>query len=150
MFTLRLNHLNGAGDIDMAASIESTWNITPLQHPEVARPRPLVETLADRLRVARRRRALSQEALAVRASTSREVIQKIENGKSLRPRKIVAIAKALDVEPSWLMFGGNESLLNLSSEAIAIAKAWSELSEPERDSVRSSLMRLTNGDTERN
>jgi transcriptional regulator with XRE-family HTH domain len=145
----------------MAASIESTWNIGPVAYKEVARPqpeaesladlpRPAVETLADRLRTARRRRALSQETLAIRASTSREVIQKIENGKSLRPRKIVAIAEALEVEPSWLMFGGNDSALNLSSEAIAIAKAWSELSEPERNSVRDSLMRLSNGNTEHN
>ena len=134
----------------MAVLIESTWNIGPLSYKEVARPRPAVETLADRLRVARRRRALSQEALAVRASTSREVIQKIENGKSLRPRKIVAIAEALDVEPSWLMFGDKEPVLGLSSEALAVAKAWSELSEPERASVRDSLMRLSNGGTERN
>ncbi len=134
----------------MTASLASSWNIGPAAYEEAARPRPLVETLADRMRIARRRRALSQEALAIRASTSREVIQKIENGKSLRPRKIVAIAEALDVEPSWLMFGGADSALNLSSEAIAIAKAWSKLSEPERNSVRDSLTRLSNGNGERN
>ena len=134
----------------MAASIESTWDIGVVRYNEAARPRPEVETLANRLRAARRRRALSQEALAVRASTSREVIQKIENGKSLRPRNIVAIAEALDVKPSWLMFGANETELNLSIEAIAIAKAWSELSEPERNSVRDAVMRLLNENRERN
>jgi len=134
----------------MAASIESTWDIGVVRYNEAARPRPEVETLANRLRAARRRRALSQEALAVRASTSREVIQKIENGKSLRPRNIVAIAEALDVEPSWLMFGANETGLHLSTEAIAIAKAWSELSEPERNSVRDAVMRLLNENGERN
>jgi hypothetical protein len=33
------------------------------------------------------------------------VIQKIENGKSLRPRNIMDIAQVLNVNPAWLQFG---------------------------------------------
>ncbi len=100
------------------------------------------ETLATRLRTARLRKSWTQQELATRAFTSQAVIQKIENGKSLRPRIIGSIAKALEVEPSWLMFGVSESA-PLSPEAIALAKAWSELSEPERSSVRNAVMLLS-------
>ncbi|MFT5176346.1 MAG: transcriptional regulator with XRE-family HTH domain, partial [Gammaproteobacteria bacterium] len=69
---------------------------------------PLQESLADRLRRARKQKGWSQEFLAQRAETSQAVIQKIENGKSLRPRNIEHIANALSVRPAWLMFGVNE------------------------------------------
>ncbi|MDH3317802.1 MAG: helix-turn-helix domain-containing protein [Gammaproteobacteria bacterium] len=126
----------------MGASTESTWNSGIVPYHEVTRPHPAAETLATRLRTARNHRAWSQQGLANRACTTQAVIQKIEKGKSLRPRNIVAIAKALEVGPSWLMFGASVSE-DLSPEAIAVAKAWSELSEPERSSVRDSVMRLT-------
>ncbi len=69
------------------------------------------------------------------------MIQKIENSKSLRPRNIVAIAGALDVEPSWLMFGSNDTL-SVSEEALRVAKAWSGLEEPDRSAVRDNILRL--------
>jgi transcriptional regulator with XRE-family HTH domain len=126
----------------MGASIASTWNSGITAYNELTRPHPAVETLATRLRTARNRRGWTQQDLAIRACTSQAVIQKIEFGKSLRPRNIVTIAKALEVEPSWLMFGVSETA-QISPEAIAVAKAWSELSEPERSSVRESVMRLS-------
>lgn len=104
--------------------------------------RPLLTTLAMRLRNARKCLKWSQQDLATRAGTTQAVIQKIENGKSLRPRNIVAIAKALEVEPSWLMFGASETA-EISPEAIAVAKAWSELSEPERSNMKEQLMQLS-------
>ncbi len=61
--------------------------------------------LGNRLRSARRRKGMTQEQLALQSGTSQTVIQKIENGKSLRPRKINEIAKVLDVNPAWLQFG---------------------------------------------
>lgn len=126
----------------MGASREIRWSSGIAPHIEVIWPRPATETLATRLRAARKHRAWSQQALAIRACTTQAVIQKIENGKSLRPRIIVAIAEALEVEPSWLMFGAGKTAA-ISPEAIAVAKAWSELSEPERSFVRDSVMRLT-------
>ncbi len=59
----------------------------------------MAETLATRLRNARKHRNWSQEDLATRACTTQAVIQKIEFGKSLHPRNIVAIAEALKVKP---------------------------------------------------
>lgn len=37
--------------------------------------------------------------------SSQSAIQKIENGKSLRPRKIETIAEVVGINPAWLMFG---------------------------------------------
>ncbi len=104
--------------------------------------RPTPATLATRLREARKSHKWSQQDLATRAGTTQAVIQKIENGKSLRPRNIVAIADALNVEPSWLMFGASQTA-QLPPEAIAVAKAWSELSEPNRSNLKDQLMRLS-------
>jgi transcriptional regulator with XRE-family HTH domain len=110
---------------------------------ETSEPKPpaSVSTLAARLRRSRQVRTWSQQTLATRAGTSQAVIQKIENGKSLRPRNIVAIASALEVEPAWLMFGSNGSS-PLSEEAIRVAKAWSGLEEPDRSAVRDNILRL--------
>jgi len=103
---------------------------------------PALPTLATRLRSARKDHKWSQQDLADRAGTTQAVIQKIENGKSLRPRNVVAIAAALEVDPSWLMFGASETA-EISPEAIAVAKAWSELNEPDRSNVRDQLLRLS-------
>ena len=130
----------------MDASIENTPKTRVNPNTELTRSRPAGEALGDRLRRARIRRGWSQRILAARAFTSSGVIQKIENGKSLRPRNIVAIAAALEVEPSWLMFGDRETTPSLSTEAVAVAKAWSKLPEPERNAVRDSVMRLSKRD----
>lgn len=105
---------------------------------------PLHETLADRLRRARKQKGWSQEFLASRADTSQAVIQKIENGKSLRPRNIERIAEALDVRPAWLMFGVNE-VEDLDEEAVQVARAWSKLKEPERSAMKETIRRLVDG-----
>ena len=99
------------------------------------------ETLADRLRRARKQKGWSQEFLAQRADTSQAVIQKIENGKSLRPRNIEHIAEALDVRPAWLMFGVNE-VEDLDEEAVQVARAWTRLKEPERSAMKETIRRL--------
>ena len=64
-----------------------------------------LENIGPRLRQTRLDRGLTQARLAERADTNQAVIQKIENGKSLRPRIIMDIASALDVNPAWLQFG---------------------------------------------
>lgn len=63
------------------------------------------ENIGLRLRSARRDKGLTQDELAKEAGTNQAVIQKIENGKSLRPRNIMDIAKVLNVNPAWLQFG---------------------------------------------
>jgi ribosome-binding protein aMBF1 (putative translation factor) len=61
--------------------------------------------LGERLRRQRESYGLTQKILADMAGTNQAVIQKIENGKSIRPRILCALAVALDVNPAWLQYG---------------------------------------------
>jgi transcriptional regulator with XRE-family HTH domain len=97
-----------------------------------------MDTLGSRLRRKRRERGWTQEELALRAGTNQAVIQKIENGKSLRPRKIDEIARVLDVNPAWLMFGERSASV-LDEEAMEVAKAWSQLPEPIRSRIKRNI-----------
>ncbi|MBL3589997.1 MAG: hypothetical protein DIZ78_07635 [endosymbiont of Escarpia spicata] len=97
-----------------------------------------METLGSRLRRKRRERGWTQEELALRAGTNQAVIQKIENGKSLRPRKIDEIAQVLDVNPAWLMFG-EKSGPSLDDDAVEVAKAWQRLPEPIRTRIKRNI-----------
>ena len=63
------------------------------------------EHIGVRLRTTRRDKGFTQDQLAKEAGTNQAVIQKIENGKSLRPRQIMQIAKVLNINPAWLQFG---------------------------------------------
>ena len=81
----------------------------------------------------------TQEPLARKVGSSQVVIQKIENGKSLRPRKIDRIAEVLGSSPAWLMFGDDGSG-SLGHEALELARAWSELSEPRRSAHKRAIM----------
>ena len=65
----------------------------------------LEKGIGRRLREARENQGLTQDELAARAETSQGVIQKIENGHSLRPRIVVALALACRVTPVWLAWG---------------------------------------------
>jgi len=64
-----------------------------------------LEHIGIRLRTARREKGFTQDQLAREAGTNQAVIQKIENGKSLRPRQIMQISEVLNVNPAWLQFG---------------------------------------------
>ena len=75
------------------------------------------------------------------AGTTQDVIQKIENGKSLHPRRIEQIAKQLDVSPAWLQFG-NEEIDLLDKETIEIALALAELSPEQREVIRATVNSL--------
>jgi transcriptional regulator with XRE-family HTH domain len=97
-----------------------------------------MDTLGSRLRRKRRERGWTQEELALRAGTNQAVIQKIENGKSLRPRKIDEIAQVLDVNPAWLMFGESSSSV-IDDESIEVAKAWHNLPEPIRSRIKRNI-----------
>jgi transcriptional regulator with XRE-family HTH domain len=98
-------------------------------------------TLGERLRHRRQLMGWTQERLAVKAGTNQAVIQKIENGKSLRPRKIDRIAAVLDVTPAWLMFG-EAAASPLPDDAREVAEIWLRLSAGERERVRSELRQL--------
>ena len=97
------------------------------------------ESLGERLRQKRKEMGWTQEQLAARAGTTQAVIQKIENGKSLRPRKIDKIAAPLGVPPAWLMFG-DSSYDDLDSEAIEVLRAWQKLDLESRRSFKQQLL----------
>ena len=59
----------------------------------------------QRLRQLRLERSLTQEELAALAGTKQAVIQKIENGKSRRPRILAELAVVLEVNPAWIQWG---------------------------------------------
>ena len=82
--------------------------------------------------------------LADKVGTSQAVIQKIENGKSLRPRILEQIADSLGVRPAWLQFGVEE-VGELNEEAIELARAWSKLDEPHRTAMKEAILKIGTG-----
>lgn len=61
--------------------------------------------LAERLKLARKDKGLTQKALADLIGVSQAAIQKIETGKAAQTTKIVDLADALGVRPAWLSAG---------------------------------------------
>jgi transcriptional regulator with XRE-family HTH domain len=64
-----------------------------------------IEHIDGRLRMVRKELGLTQVQVATRAGAIQDIIQKIENGHSLRPRFLMEISDALDVNPAWLQSG---------------------------------------------
>jgi phage repressor protein C with HTH and peptisase S24 domain len=64
-----------------------------------------VNTIAERLKHAREAAGLTQPELAAKAKVSQGTIGNIETGLRKRPRELLAIASALNVDPSWLESG---------------------------------------------
>lgn len=115
---------------------------------DVRRPRPErghESTLGARLRKRRKELGWTQTELADKVKTSQAVVQKIENGKSLRPRILEELAHAMQVKPAWLMFGVEEAG-ELTDEAIELARAWTRLKEPHRTALREAIVRIGVGD----
>ena len=59
-----------------------------------------IENVGSRLRMVRGEKNHTQAELGELVGTSQGSIQKIENGKSFRPRMIMELAEALDVNPA--------------------------------------------------
>ncbi len=126
-----------------ASSVEDSTvvNTQEMDTQRDERAQPAGTGLGPRLRKRRKELGLTQTELAERVGTSQAVIQKIENGKSLRPRILEEIAAALDVKPAWLMFGVEEAG-ELTDEAIELARAWAKLKEPHRSAMREAILRI--------
>jgi transcriptional regulator with XRE-family HTH domain len=119
-------------------------NISVVDNEEMSRRRhdkDDISTLGGRLRRRRKELGWTQVHLAERVGTSQAVIQKIENGKSLRPRILEEIAAALGVRPAWLQFGVEE-VGELNEEAIELARAWSRLDEPHRSAMKEAILKI--------
>lgn len=67
-----------------------------------------MNTLADRLKIAREKMGLSQAQLGEKIGLSQQSVAKIENGETRQPRKIKEIANALNVSQKWLQLGIEE------------------------------------------
>lgn len=63
-------------------------------------------SLADRVKQKRIELGLTQTEAAERAGIRQQSWQSIEDGKTLKPRNIIGIAKALKCDADWLMNGG--------------------------------------------
>ncbi|MDE9479554.1 helix-turn-helix domain-containing protein [Xenorhabdus bovienii] len=64
-------------------------------------------SLADRVKNRRFELKLTQAEAAMIAGISQQSWAVIEDGKTLRPRNIISIAKALKCDAEWLMTGGD-------------------------------------------
>lgn len=62
-------------------------------------------SIADRVKIQRTHLGLTQTELANRIGISQQSLQKIEDGRTSNPRKLLALAKALECTPEWLQFG---------------------------------------------
>jgi len=86
-----------------------TGNIFPILMPSLAMDlkelHQAEDKIGQRLRQLRLERSMTQEELAALASTKQAVIQKIENGRSKRPRILAELAIVLEVNPAWLQWG---------------------------------------------
>lgn len=69
-----------------------------------------MSSIGERLQIARKKRGLTQEALANRVKTpiSQGTIAHIESGRSEASRHFVWIAAALNVRAEWLVTGEGE------------------------------------------
>lgn len=67
-----------------------------------------MDTLAKRLKFARKRSRFNQEQLAELSGVGQSVISKIERGDIQKTTGIVALAKALNCSPLWLETGDDE------------------------------------------
>ena len=63
--------------------------------------------MKDRFRLSREHAKLSQADLSDLVSVSSVAISKVEQGKTVSPRKIELFAKYLNVSPEWLQYGVN-------------------------------------------
>lgn len=95
---------------------------------------PQMDTLAARVRYAREQKGFTQEELAKAAKTSQQVIAKIENEQTKRPRNIEVIAHALEQSPAWLQFG-DADIDKLDRKALDRAMALAELNSADQELI---------------
>jgi transcriptional regulator with XRE-family HTH domain len=107
-----------------------------------AKQLPQMDTLAARVRWAREQKGWTQEELARAAKTSQQVIAKIENEQTKRPRNIEVIARALEQSPAWLQFG-DADIDKLDKNAIGIALLWAELDHSDKEAYKQLLISLS-------
>jgi len=91
-----------------------------LRNTNVMQPSGLitdVKSIADRVKETRTKLGWSQADLAKRVGVSQGTIGNIESGFRKQPRELLALARALDVDPNWLESGkGHEKSFGETSK----------------------------------
>lgn len=100
--------------IEKSESVNSIIENKPESHQQPRTPSvetiSTVNTLAERLSMAMSLRDITQGELARKVGMSQPAIFKLVNGETKTSRKIVEIALALEVNPSWLQCGKGEMI----------------------------------------
>ena len=81
-----------------------------------------MKTFSERLNAAMNMASLSQAQLAERVGISQPAVQKMASGKTTGSRKMVEIARALNVRPEWLSAG--KGPMKVSDDALPPEKEW--------------------------
>ncbi len=73
-----------------------------------------METLSERLAEMRRRRLMTQVDLALASGISAATVTRLETIGDTNPRVVTVkrLARALDVDPAWLLWGGEPALMS--------------------------------------
>ena len=69
--------------------------------------------IGERLLIARRRRVMTQTELAAAAGVTPLTVSRLERGdfqQSPRPSTVRKLCEALDIAPSWLLYGEEEEM----------------------------------------
>jgi transcriptional regulator with XRE-family HTH domain len=75
-----------------------------------------MDTLAERLKTARKNAGMTQSELAAASGISQAAIGKLECGLASNSRHSIAIAQALNVSPNWLVAGDENQLAQIRIE----------------------------------
>ena len=95
-------------------------------------------SIGERIKKRRKELGLTQAALSEIIGIAQQSLQSIESGKIEKPRKIIALAKALETTPEFLQFGvgelDNAEVTKTVTNKLPLiswvqAGAWSDISE---------------------
>ncbi|UTW01142.1 helix-turn-helix domain-containing protein [Marinomonas rhizomae] len=89
-------------------------------------------SISERVKQKRTDLRLTQSELAKRVGISQQSLQKIEDGRTQNPRKLLNLAKALDCDAEWLLLGTTNEVRENTSHYINDDQA----SQPFKNNLR--------------
>lgn len=105
-----------------------------------------MDTLAERLKFARKKRGLTQEQLSDAAGVAQSDISKLERGDSQKTTSLIRLAKALGCNPEWLDTGDGDSWLDAPDHQSNLWGAPIDLdNNPEYPAIRRVRFKLSAG-----
>jgi transcriptional regulator with XRE-family HTH domain len=91
-----------------------------------------VDTLAQRVKAARKHAGLTQEQAVKLSGVTQSDISKIERGKTLRPVGLIHLARAFNCDPYWLDTGNGFAPWEIGGATPAGARAHGQPTAPSR------------------